>query len=71
MIVKVQVPIMSTDPSMPAMIYNKDRKVMVQMPMSPEIRKMMGNDLKRYFRAKVNEQTKALEFFERVSPQDW
>jgi hypothetical protein len=50
-IVKVQMPIASNHDEPEVMVYNEDRSVMQQFPLSDDLREIMGEELKKYFYA--------------------
>lgn len=52
MIVKIQRSLFPTDGAT-MLIYNETRTVFVQEPLSCEVKKLLGDDLKGYFRASV------------------
>jgi hypothetical protein len=53
MIVKIQLPLVSTEPVPLALVYNEDRSYQVQIPVTAEIKKRMGEDVKAFFELHV------------------
>src|SRR3954447_3877450 len=59
MIVKVQVPLVASDPDAGVLVYNKDRSVMSELPLRSERERdelldMLGDEPKGYFYAKFD-----------------
>jgi hypothetical protein len=69
MIVKLQLPL--SDPDAPCLIYDKARTVFVQAPVTDEIRRAMGDNMKAYFKANYNKPSGNVELIERAPPQEW
>ena len=72
MIIKVQRPLMTTDPSLPYLVYDKTRKHEYMIPkhqMDSKIVKLMANQLKLYFEAEVVHDT--VYFGKMVEEQPW
>lgn len=71
-IVKVQRSLASSDDVQRALIYNENRDIWWEEsdPKTvAEINKMLGDDLKGYFKARLHK-TK-IQILERTKPQDW
>ena len=68
-IVKVQVPLASNHPEPEALIYNQDRSLMQQFPMSKALRQLMKGYDKRYFHAGFDKGT--LTIGKPTKAQDW
>jgi hypothetical protein len=68
-IVKVQVPFFSNDPEELVLVYSKNRKNLVQQPLSDAARKQMGEDLKAFFEAEFRNGRWLLG--QRVTQRDW
>lgn len=67
-IVKVQVPLMTTEPEAKALIYNKSRTFEVYVPVDNVIKKM-GGDFKKFFYVKFK--TKGFELHGEAPWQEW
>jgi hypothetical protein len=69
-IVKMQQPI-ATNNSVPhVLVYNKERTIMEQFEMSArQLRKLMGDDLRRYFQAHTENDKLIID--NRVEDQPW
>ena len=52
-----------------ALIHNKDRSFCCELPMDDNLRAVMGESVKRYFKAKINGDK--LEIIKRVRDLDW
>jgi hypothetical protein len=70
MIIKLQVPLASSEPNPKALVYNQDRSVEQMFPISPEIMKLMKGRPKAYFVAKINADQE-LEILAEATPQSW
>lgn len=68
-IVKVQVPFFSNDPEELVLVYSKNRKNLVQQPLSDVARKQMGEDLKAFFEAEFRNGIWILGH--RVAKREW
>lgn len=72
MIVKVQVPLAKFGFGEPeALIYNKDKSVLMQIPLTEQIQQLMGKDFKRYYHVKVDPNSSELTFGNRAPAQNW
>jgi hypothetical protein len=71
MIVKVQLPLMTDEEVPQALIYNEDRSVQFQVPVTDHILKGMDGRFKRYFEAARDEQYVNIMFHRPVEDQDW
>ena len=69
MIVKVQRSLCPPDVS--CLIYNKDRDIMGEFPVTDEIRQVMGDEMKGYFHGKFIKKTGKVELIDRAPDQDW
>ncbi len=71
MIVKIQLPLMSNEGYDHAMIYDKERTFIriVEGKDFPAVKKMMGDDVKKFFHAKV--EGKTLKLTEEAEWQEW
>lgn len=68
-IVKVQLPL-STNLEVPeALIYNQDRSILCQLPVSDDLKKSMGGAAKQYFFAELR--GTILHLDKRAPWQDW
>lgn len=67
MIFKFQRPI--APPNGDVLVYNRDRSVMAQIRMTPELRKFFGSSLKIYAKGKVVEGNVVVD--KRVGEQPW
>lgn len=67
-IVKVQVPL-STTYREHGLVYDRERKHMVEMRLSPQVRKQLGDDVKGYFWGSWGDSGWQLDT--RVEGQDW
>lgn len=71
MIVKVQLPLMSTEDNPTALIYDRNRVHAGSIPITDELTEAMGKDVKAYFRATYNSSTGLITLYERVSNKNW
>ena len=55
MIVKIQLPLMTTMDHPMALIYNNDRSFQEQIPVTQELKDAMDGDVKAYFRVEIKE----------------
>ncbi len=55
MIVKVQLPLATNDTTPHALVYNEDRSVLAQVPVSRALEKLMKRRAKAYFSARIVE----------------
>ena len=69
-IFKVQRPICSSESNAPILIYNKDRSIYYQMPISQEIAKFMGTSYRIYIKGYINNDG-ILQIIEKVGNQPW
>lgn len=69
MIVKVQFPLASNEPQPLALIYNQDRSVCVQIPITDPLRARMGGRKKRFFHAEVSDF--GVEIGDAVPEESW
>jgi hypothetical protein len=65
MIIKIQIPVVSSQPHARALVYNKDRSINFMMPLPPAIKKRMGKDKKAYFEATITGDN--IELHEKIS----
>lgn len=72
-IFKFQRPIMTTDPSMPVLVYNEDRSIIGQLFLTKkEQREVFGEgEYKTYWLCKPNKKTHKLDLIKQVEEQDW
>ncbi len=70
---KFQRPIMTNDPSMPVLIYNEDRSIIGEFPLTKkEQRKVFSKgEYKTYWLCKPNKKTHKLDLIKQVEGQDW
>ena len=54
-IVKVQLPLSSNHADPEALVYNKERTLVQQFPVTKDLRQLMGGQDKRYFHAALND----------------
>lgn len=71
MIVKVQLPLISSEKDPEAMIYDRNRAHVGQIPITAELTKAMGKDVKAFFRATYNNKTGIINLYERVPDKNW
>lgn len=69
-IFKVQRPICSSENDTPILIYNKDRSIYHQMPISQEMAKFIGTSYKIYVKGYINSEG-ILQIVEKVGNQPW
>lgn len=69
MIVKVQMPMVTTEPIPMALIYNKNRDVLIYEQASI-LKEVMGNRLKAFFHAHISKEG-ILEIGDEAEWQDW
>lgn len=72
MIVKVQLSLHTTCAARQVLIYNEDRSVTYQGDITPDVAKIMGDENKAYFKAKLRRDG-TIELFEnyRIGDQAW
>lgn len=70
-IVKVQLPIVTTDPHEPALVYAKGKKKLVQQQLDHGTRKAMGEDMKAFFEAEFSFTKQVWGIGKRVKDRDW
>lgn len=69
MIVKVQIPIVSTKENPPAFIYNEDRSYVAKAEITDELMEVFGNQEKLFFNATIT--NGSLLLIENVSDPGW
>lgn len=72
-IVKVQKSVITNDPTMPWLVYDRSRQFMTHIPdkeMPPNVKNEMKGDLKGYFTAKIKS-GRLLLFGQRVAGENW
>ena len=69
-IVKVQVPLASSEADAPALVYNKRRTVQFFMPVEPRFKRDCAKTGKAFYRVKLLPDDK-VEILERVEDQPW
>ena len=70
MIVKVQMPIITTEKYLVCLIYNEDRSVLAEMSVTKELKKEMKGELKKYFNAHTDKK-KFIILDEEAPEQSW
>ena len=72
-IVKVQVSLFTSEEKPQVLIYNKDRSVMGEFPLTPDIEEAMGGDHKKFFYALVplGKKEVQIELLEEAPWQVW
>lgn len=70
-IFKVQVPIRTNAKPALALIYNKSRSIQIHCVISPEIKKFMGADFKKYAWGKSHESGLDLDLDDVAPAQEW
>lgn len=70
-VVKVQLPIYSSDPDAPALIYPEDRSGMAMQALDDATRIAMGDDVKAFFNAELDSDGERWKIGARVSWQNW
>lgn len=72
-IVKVQTSLFTSDGSHLALVYNEDKSVMGEMPVSKEILDAMNGELKAFFWAEIPSSNKfvEIELIDEAPWQDW
>ena len=68
-IFKIQLPIVSSEMEPQAFIYNKDKRIMLELPVSQVLSHFKGDELKVYVLAEPT--INGLEIIKRVQYQDW
>jgi hypothetical protein len=69
LIVKVQLPLVTTDPDPYALVYDRSRELQAMVPVTPELLAGMGGEVKCFFYAEVSDDGLTLD---RQAPfQDW
>jgi hypothetical protein len=70
-LVKVQIAQATSDPEAPALVYDKDRKRLVQQQLDKATKDAMGTDGRAFFEAEYQPAISCWKIGERVSDQDW
>jgi hypothetical protein len=70
MIVKLQLPLVTTEPVPLALIYNEDRSYQVQVPVTAEIKRKMKGDVKAFFELHIGPGYEAI-LGKRVACREW
>jgi hypothetical protein len=70
-LVKVQTPQMTSDPEALALVYDKDRKWLVQQQLDDATKDAMGADAKAFFEAEYQPTVGRWKIGKRVNDQDW
>jgi hypothetical protein len=70
MIVKVQVPLASSETNAPALVYDEARSFNLYFACTPELMERLNGRPKAYFEAKLNEKQE-LELGQEVPMQRW
>lgn len=52
-IVKVQIPLVTSDPTPQVLVYDRDRRLEQYLPMTQEVLDVMNGETKRYFWARL------------------
>jgi len=65
-IYKIQVPLLGKQ----VLIYSENHKEMGQIPLSSDIKKIMGNELKKYFYGKIQKDGQ-IQFIKNAPDQNW
>lgn len=71
LIVKVQVPIATNEPTAMAMVYNKSRDFQVFMEITPELMKAMDGRFKAFFKAHYDQQNNNTILEAEAPQQNW
>ena len=53
-----------------ALVYNKSRRYLIEVPLTDDIREFMGDDMKVYAKGFIDA-NKMINLYERVAEQDW
>lgn len=69
MIVKVQQSLFTNEEEPQMLIYNKSKSVFYQAPLIPEVKELLGDRPKAYFKAKLVDSL--IELHEEIKPQKW
>lgn len=69
MIVKLQLPLSSTTANPGVLAYDKSRKFMVEIPVSPELKELFGPKVKIYCEAHVEKDKLVVD--SKVADQSW
>ena len=72
-IFKIQRPIVTSDPEPKCLVYNQDRSIYGQIPLTAEVVKELfpNGELKQYVRGSFDPQTGDVTLDELVGEQDW
>jgi hypothetical protein len=70
-IVKVQIPLASTDPNVKPMIYDRHRKHMTFQVLDTMTKKSLGSDVKGYFDAEWSSRKEQWQLGRRTKDRDW
>lgn len=74
MIVKVQLSVSTTEDNTQMLVYNKSRRYLYQADATEEVEKLMGKELKKYFKVKLIDDglgNKQIQLHNEVKCQDW
>ena len=69
MVVKIQLPLVSSEAEPKALIYNEDQSLHTMMPVSDLLRTVIGDELKAFFEVTIKDGNLVLE--ERLEGQGW
>jgi hypothetical protein len=70
-IVKVQIPLISNDPNVLPMIYDRHRKHMTFQPLDAMTKRYLGADVKGYFEAEWSSRNEQWQLGRRTKDRDW
>lgn len=70
-LVKVQTALVTTELDALALVYDRDRKWMVQQPLDDATQKAMGTDVKAFFEAEYQLTDGCWKIGRRVTDRDW
>lgn len=70
-IFKVQVSLIGSSPTKMVLAYNKDRSLQTEVPLTEDIKEMMGDFAKKFYYGTVVDDNIVLEGDEEAPWQDW
>lgn len=71
MIVKIQIPLMSSEENAEALVYNQTRSFQAHMPIDDTIKKFMNGEYKKFARISYHLVSKKVEIQKELGDQGW
>jgi hypothetical protein len=70
MVVKVQLPIISSETEVIVFIYNKSREIELMLPLTPKLDKQIGGRLRTFWHAKITDDAEIIRLEKEASPEE-